>query len=73
LVEYKFNFFRFKIVGLIRITSNNAIHLAKYFGNSAKFWLSLQDDFDLETESIQKKNDLKKIKPIEGNTDLQSI
>lgn len=31
-----------------RITADTAIRLSKYFGNSAKFWLGLQDDFDIE-------------------------
>lgn len=33
-----------------RITADTALRLSKYFGNSAKFWLGLQDDFDLEEE-----------------------
>ncbi len=36
--------------GKRRITADTAIRLSKYFGNSAKFWLGLQDDFDLEEE-----------------------
>jgi addiction module HigA family antidote len=35
-----------------RITADTALRLSKYFGNSAKFWLGLQDDFDLEEELI---------------------
>jgi addiction module HigA family antidote len=34
-----------------RITADTALRLGKYFGNSPKFWLGLQDDFDLEEES----------------------
>ena len=34
-----------------RITADTALRLSKYFGNSAKFWLGLQNDFDLEDES----------------------
>ena len=34
--------------GRRRITADTALRLSKYFGNSAKFWLGLQDDFDLE-------------------------
>ena len=30
------------------IDADNAIRLSKYFGNSAKFWLGLQNDYDLE-------------------------
>lgn len=33
-----------------RLTADTALRLSKYFGNSAKFWLGLQDDFDLEEE-----------------------
>ena len=35
-----------------RITADTALRLSKYFGTSAKFWLGLQDDYDLE-ESAQ--------------------
>ncbi len=31
-----------------RITADTALRLSKYFGNSAKFWLGLQDDYDIE-------------------------
>lgn len=33
-----------------RITANTALRLARYFGNSPKFWLGLQNDYDLEEE-----------------------
>ncbi len=33
-----------------RITADTALRLSRYFGNSAKFWLGLQDDFDIEEE-----------------------
>lgn len=33
-----------------RVTADTALRLAKYFGNSAKFWLGLQDDYDIEEE-----------------------
>ena len=36
------------IKGRRRITADTALRLSKYFGNSAKFWLGLQDDFDIE-------------------------
>jgi addiction module HigA family antidote len=29
-----------------RITADTALRLSLYFGNSPKFWLGLQDDFD---------------------------
>lgn len=33
-----------------RITADTALRLSKYFGTSPKFWLGLQDDYDLEEE-----------------------
>ncbi len=33
-----------------RITADTALRLSSYFGNSAKFWLGLQDDYDIEEE-----------------------
>lgn len=33
-----------------RVTADTALRLGKYFGNSAQFWLGLQNDFDLEAE-----------------------
>jgi len=30
------------------ITADTALRLARYFGNSASFWLGLQMDFDLD-------------------------
>ena len=39
-----------------RITADTAIRLSNYFGNSAKFWLGLQDDYDIEFEKTQKEN-----------------
>jgi len=44
-----------------RITADTAIRLSKYFGNSAKFWLGLQDDFDIEEENINKHKIIDKI------------
>jgi addiction module HigA family antidote len=45
-----------------RITADTALRLSSYFGNSAKFWLGLQDDFDIENELSLKKEELEKIK-----------
>jgi len=35
-----------------RITADTALRLSSYFGNSAKFWLGLQDDYDIEEERV---------------------
>lgn len=45
-----------------RITADTALRLSKYFGNSAKFWLGLQDDYDLEEERKEKRASLDAIK-----------
>lgn len=49
------------IKGRRRITADTALRLSKYFGNSAKFWLGLQNDFDLEEEETVKKEELQLI------------
>jgi addiction module HigA family antidote len=36
------------IHGKRAITADTALRLARYFGNSASFWLGLQMDFDLD-------------------------
>ena len=38
------------IPGRRRVTADTALRLGKYFGVSARFWLGLQDDYDLEEE-----------------------
>lgn len=50
------------IKGRRRITADTALRLSKYFGNSAKFWLGLQDDFDIEEGKENKGNELNEIK-----------
>ena len=47
-----------------RITADTALRLSKYFGNSAKFWLGLQDDFDIEEAILSKGSMLKSIKAL---------
>lgn len=42
------------IKGKRRITADTALRLSSYFGTTAKFWLGLQDDFDLEEERKDK-------------------
>ncbi|HUZ60236.1 MAG TPA: HigA family addiction module antitoxin [Hanamia sp.] len=41
-----------------RVTADTALRLSKYFGNSAKFWLGLQDDYDIEEEKNKKEGEL---------------
>ena len=49
-----------------RITADTALRLSKYFGNSAKFWLGLQDDFDIEEVLLAKGDSLKSIKSFDN-------
>lgn len=55
------------IKGNRRITADTALRFSKFFGTSAKFWLGLQDDYDLEEGKNQKEKELNAIKPLEGN------
>ena len=50
------------IKGARRITADSALRLCKYFGNTPKFWLGLQDDYDLEEQQSAKGNELNNIK-----------
>ena len=52
------------IKGNRRITADTALRLSKYFGNSAKFWLGLQDDYDIEEEMATRGTILESIKTI---------
>ena len=52
------------IKGRRRITADTALRLSNYFGNSAKFWLGLQDDYDIEEALIEKIEEFKSIKRI---------
>lgn len=38
--------------GRRRITADTALRLGRYFGNSPKFWLGLQNDYDVEAEQF---------------------
>ncbi|MDQ6757294.1 MAG: HigA family addiction module antitoxin [Bacteroidota bacterium] len=50
-----------------RITADTALRLSKYFGTSTKFWLGLQDDYDIEEELIKKEHIFSKISAIKIN------
>ena len=52
------------IKGKRRITADTALRFSKYFGTSPKFWLGLQDDFDIEEERTTKQTELNSIKSI---------
>ena len=50
------------IKGNRRITADTALRLSIYFGNSAKFWLGIQNDYDIEEEKENKEKELNEIK-----------
>lgn len=53
------------IKGKRRITADTALRLSKYFGTSTKFWLGLQNDYDIEEESFKIEEELAKIPVIQ--------
>ena len=55
------------IKGNRRVTADTALRLSKYFGNSAKFWLGMQDDYDIEEEKHSKEAELDQINHFENN------
>jgi addiction module HigA family antidote len=47
-----------------RITADTALRLSQYFGTTPKFWLGLQDDYDIEEESNLKAEEFAAIESI---------
>jgi len=50
------------IKGNRRITADTALRFSKYFGTTPKFWLGLQDDYDIEEERNSNHHELNNIK-----------
>jgi len=50
------------IKGKRSITTDTALRLGSYFGNSAKFWLGLQNDFDIEEQKTANNDLFERIK-----------
>lgn len=61
------------IKGKRRITADTALRLGSYFGNSAKFWLGLQDDYDIEEERNINDELFKEIMNLRKNAQQQII
>jgi addiction module HigA family antidote len=49
--------------GRRRITIETALKFAKYFGNSAEFWIGVQNEYDLRKDRQAMKNILSQIQP----------
>ena len=50
--------------GGIRLRADAALRLGRYFGNSPKFWLGLQNDYDLEEEQRAHQAELDSIRQV---------
>jgi antitoxin HigA-1 len=50
--------------GKRRITTDTALRLARYFGTSERFWLNLQDRYDIEVERDRLGATLDEIQPL---------
>ncbi|MHA8089047.1 HigA family addiction module antitoxin [Aquirufa antheringensis] len=53
------------VKGRRRMTADTALRLSLFFGNSVKFWMGLQVDFDIEEELRLKKNEFDLIRKYE--------
>ena len=47
--------------GRRRITADTALRLSAYFGNSAEFWMGIQDEYELRAEQERLEDELQKI------------
>ena len=56
------------IKGKRRITADTALRLSSFFGNTAKFWLGIQNDYDIEEERSVHIEMLKRIKKLRKKT-----
>lgn len=52
------------IKGKRRITADTALRFSKYFGTSVKFWLGLQNDFDIEEALVKLQRELEDIQEL---------
>ena len=48
-----------------KVSVEMALRLSKYFGNSYKFWLNLQNEIEIRDIEAKKGNELSRIKAIE--------
>jgi antitoxin HigA-1 len=50
------------------ITAETALRLGKFFGNSAEFWLGLQNDYDLEETRASLQKELEAIQTFDTSS-----
>lgn len=51
------------VLGKRAVTADTALRLARALGTSERFWLGLQDDFDLEEARLKLGKELETIEP----------
>jgi len=49
------------------ITADTALRLGRFFGTTSKFWLGLQEDYDLEEELRARRREIDAIEPLASN------
>ncbi|WP_353721576.1 HigA family addiction module antitoxin [Dyadobacter sp. 676] len=54
------------VKGRRRITADTALRFSKYFGTTPKFWLGLQDDYDIEEGQHLISEELNEIKTLQS-------
>lgn len=47
-----------------RVTADTALRFAKFFGTTARFWMGLQDDYDLEEQQDSIAKELEAIQSV---------
>lgn len=52
------------IHGKCKLTPPMALRLAKFFGNSERFWINLQANIEIQTHKPEMEAELAKIKPV---------
>lgn len=48
------------------ISADTALRLARYFGTTARFWLGLQQDHDLEAQWLRQRDTIEAIEPLDA-------
>jgi addiction module HigA family antidote len=57
------------VLGKRAISADTALRLAAFFGNSARFWLNLQNVYDLQEAEASIGAELLEIRPVAGAAD----
>jgi len=61
------------VKGHRRISADTALRLSSFFGNSAKFWMGLQNDYDIENENFKKRDIFRRIRIVREDSNLKHV